>query len=232
MKKKVFLDFDGVLIDSAFEAFRIAASSASIINSPFQNSIDNRYMDFLFLRKRVAPAWNYYYVIRELFETDYKNQTWDYNKTAQEFENFFIEERNKSMKYHYKKWLALHKKYFNFSWLDDVDCVDIITNKPKASVQELLRVNHCSKLASRVFDRTDWPDHTDKTSFIDGVYDEQKFDAAIFVDDHFETIYKANILNGKGVKSYHALWGYSDQCKGVTSLTMDQFKPTILDFIK
>ena len=232
LKKKVFLDFDGVLVDSAFEAFRVAASTISAISSPFDNTRDDMYHEFLVYRKVVAPAWNYYYVIRDLFDEGGFKEPWLHTHEAKSFENRFISERNRIRKYDRQKWLSLHKTYFDLAWLDQFGCIDIVTNKPKDAVKDLLEMNGCPCLASRIYDREDWPDGSRKSSFIEKIYQNESLDSAIFVDDHTDTILEMNRLASLDVSSYQALWGYSDRCENVNSISEDEFKPLLLDYIE
>jgi FMN phosphatase YigB (HAD superfamily) len=231
LNKKIFLDFDGVLVDSAFEAFRVASACGGYIQTPFDASCDDRYSSFLKLRLKVAPAWNYYYVIREIFGTSVQKHKWVFTEEAKDFEMKFLKTRDAARKNRNKEWLSLHRKYFDLTWLNNLDCAEIVTNKPKNAVIDLLNFYGCCSLASRVFDRSDWPDCHRKQSFIEARIQSEKVDSAIFVDDHAATLADLSENQQLVVKSFQASWGYSEINASLNAITVHDFKPLILDFV-
>ena len=91
-ERRLILDFDGVVCDSAFEAFRIMLVAAGNTDSPLDPTFDDIYKDFARLRPRVSPAWNYYYVAEEILRDNVIE--WSYTEPAALFERRFLETRS------------------------------------------------------------------------------------------------------------------------------------------
>ena len=156
---------------------------------------------------------------------------WVFTEEAKDFEMKFLKTRDAARKNRNKEWLSLHRKYFDLTWLNDLDCAEIVTNKPKNAVIDLLNFYGCCSLACRVFDRSDWPDCHRKQSFIEARIQSEKVDSAIFVDDHAATLADLSESQQLVVKSFQASWGYSEINASLNAITVHDFKPLILDFV-
>lgn len=141
---KVYLDFDGVFVDSAFEAFRIMLASAGEIDSPADNDKDFLYKKFYNYRPYVGPAWNYKCVLKTILNnTDFVIPNQLTNEIKQ-FEINFFETRKKFKETNYNKWILLHKCYpfaeiFRNKLSTSKYKFIFLTNKNSDAVRDILR---------------------------------------------------------------------------------------------
>ncbi|MDA9562023.1 HAD family hydrolase [Gammaproteobacteria bacterium] len=219
MSKDLVFDFDGVIFDTAFEAFRIACASTKLIDDPFSLDLDNLYPEFMLFRPYVGPAWNYYYVLENIIKNkNISHLDWNYSSSCNSFEKeFFLTRKHWSVKER-EKWLNLQKPYtevINILQRQNIKPI-ILTNKNKESVVELLENENIA--FEKVISMTQFPQEKTKGD----VLNEELSDSLFFIDDHYPTIADAVIKNKnpKRVIKY-ANWGYgsSDCCRHNISLT-------------
>lgn len=201
-KQTYFFDFDGVICDSSFEAFRILLFTSELIETPTSSKEDRKYNDFLKLRSKVGPAWNYYFVSKELIGME--TVPWVMDESALEYQNTFFTNRSNFMKSNYTKWIELHSIYQNIEViLKKINNVIILTNKPSSPVREILNhfklINHCSEIIS-----LPETNYTTKLDF----FRNQTNISGTFIDDQLETVLDcSNYLNSE-INCLHANWGY------------------------
>lgn len=209
---RIILDFDGVICDSAFEAFRVASCSVGNIPSIFDDRYDFRYLDFLKKRPIVGPAWNYFFVLQELDGSESK--PWEKNSDATAFETKFFETRRAGRDENSAEWLRLHRFYedivHNLRRLDEP--FDILTNKNSDAV---IKLTEQEKLNARtVYSMAEMPNYYRKADFI---YEIAKSEPVKFLDDHVKTVTEVNNMAfsyKNRVDANVANWGYvgTDSC--------------------
>lgn len=226
--QKFIFDFDGVICDSAFEAFRIGATVSKMINHPNNAVMDHVYPQFLRYRSQVGPAWNYYYVFQNLKNNPEGSLAhWKYTKEAISFETEFFNTRKKFKEADFFSWLSLHKPYD-----------DIIRSIKKQRIRPVILTNKNSEPVSQLMDNydlsysailstTDFPKSMRKIDIINEYLPYAKF----FIDDHLETveICQQNKSSDELIIKY-ALWGYGHQTKHQLALDKRGFE-TCLNMI-
>lgn len=193
-EENVYLDFDGVICDSAREAFTVLSRIGKL------KKTEENYKYFYQLRKKVGPAWNYYYVLREL--KGKKKEEWIESIDSKKFQKEFFKTRDEVSKEMGQKYFELSNFYKNYEILNNIESIIILTNKNKIAVQELI-------------DRSKLKNVIDIISMPESGFNE-KFEylkikkKCFFIDDHYGTIEKVT-RNCPNVTSYQAAWGYSEK---------------------
>lgn len=207
MNRNFVFDFDGVIFDTSFEAFRIACTATKLIDNPFSSDLDNLYSEFMMLRPYVGPAWNYYYVIENIIKK--KNSCyldWNYSSACKSFEKDFFKTRKYWSAKEKEKWLNLQKPYFEVIDILERQNIKpvILTNKNKEAVVELLENENIAY--RKVISMTDFSREKTKGD----VLNEELSDYIFFIDDHYPTIVDVVIKNNKPTKRVikYATWGY------------------------
>jgi FMN phosphatase YigB (HAD superfamily) len=214
--QRFFFDFDGVICDSSFEAFRILLYSSNLIDTPLSNAHDEKYEKFLELRSKVGPAWNYYYVSKELLSTD--TISWVLNAPALKYQNLFFKNRSEFIKTNYAQWIKLHTIYENIEIiLKKIDNIIILTNKPSNPVIHILEhfglFNYVSKIISLPETK-----YQSKLDFFQNCGDV----SGIFIDDHLETALTCHKFLHPKILSLHANWGYHKGSISDKSISMKE----------
>lgn len=207
MNRDFVFDFDGVIFDTAFEAFRIACTSNNLIDNPFSSDLDSLYPEFMSMRPYVGPAWNYYFVLENIIKG--KNicySDWKYSSACDSFQKAFFSTRNYWSAKEKEQWLNLQKPYSEIA--DILQRINIepviLTNKNKESVLELLENEDIA--FRKIISMTQFS--TEKTKG-DVLNDEELFDSVFFIDDHYDSVIDAvkKNKNPKRIIKY-ASWGY------------------------
>jgi hypothetical protein len=214
----LFLDFDGVLIDSAFEAFRVMLATKNMIESPLDSSLDDLYDSFKLLRPHVGPAWNYSYVFKSL-KQNIPLQI-PINPTAEDikFEENFFNTRG-SFKFSAPlDWIKLHRSYQfsnELSFLLErgsikLNQIIILTHKDVGSVKALTRHYIPSLSNVVIISMTDFDYSLTKKDIIYTHLDDNLMN--FFIDDNID-ICSDTIRNNKSnmLKVFLADWGYSNE---------------------
>lgn len=212
--KMVFLDFDGVIFDSAIEAYAVAmitSGKAENLNDIDINS--DHAKAFLSQRYQIGPAWNYYYLLNaidqklvEQFSQFLPDQP---GTEAKEFMASFFAVRKNLRKNNWDNWLTLNKLYEGsrgfLDLLENYENSCIVTTKDRETVQALLQTNGVSREV-KIYDASDYEKHGCKSRLIDGLIKENSINKAIFVDDSYKHLEKCNWVSNLEV--VHARWGY------------------------
>lgn len=210
MRKIVFLDFDGVLFDTVEEAYQVAINIKIYKNMKLpSNSLDK----FRKYRCLVGPAWNYYYVMKAIFdETELIDSTvFIESNDAKEFEKDFFESRKDLKLSNYKFWLNLNKQYLFLEKLQKIEksldiLIYIITTKDKQTVQDLLNEFKIDFIKSDfILGKDSFNQYGSKKNVILQVLKEDDY-KAIFVDDLYEHL---KLCEGiENLQLIQADWGY------------------------
>lgn len=220
MKKAIFLDFDGVLFNTAQEAYAVGmlaignAEQISEIN--FNGTHYQRFMNFRYL---VGPAWNYQYIFTLLNEKDdrqfhsrYLEEIIAAKKSAYtDFEKAFFASRADFKHDNYSEWLKLNKPYKFFLLLKQElqkspSDFNIITTKDKGTVMDIFKANGLNFNPSNIYDKDDFEMYKNKAEIAKHIMETEKISKAIFVDDNVEHLKPFKYL--RNVETFHAGWGY------------------------
>ena len=204
---KVILDFDGVICDSAFEAFRLSLLVDNKLDSIWDDSYDYLYPKFSILRKCVRPAWNYYFVCQEIFCSERKK--WEIGPAALEFEINFFNTRRRLIAEDQPRYCALNLIYDEAKCISRIGPFEILTNKNLETVEMLLRHHGICNYV--------------KITSMSKMVGNEKYDLlndisepCIFVDDSYQTIIDADKYSS--TRNLLASWGYNDVESGVEKI--------------
>jgi hypothetical protein len=207
----IYLDFDGVFVDSAFEAFRIMMCTQKHIDSPFDNSADSYYDEFYKLRPYVGPAKNYYNVYNIIVNR--KNiAVNDISSESIEFEKLFFETRKQYKQQNIDNWIGIHTLYdFSYKFCDldirfEKECC-FLTNKNKEPVTTLLQTLLPKLSNIKVISMTEFDVHETKGT----VLKKMPSDGFSFIDDSVEICEDVKLHN-PSANVICAGWGYSTDC--------------------
>lgn len=213
MRKILFLDFDGVLFDTVEEAYQVAINTKIYKNMKLpSNSLDK----FRKYRCLVGPAWNYFYVMKAIFdETELGNGTiFVETNDAKEFEKDFFESRKDLKLSNYKFWLNLNKQYLFLEKLQKIEksldiLIYIITTKDKQTVQDLLNEFKIDFIKSDfILGKDSFNQYGSKKNIILQVLKEDDY-KAIFIDDLYEHLKLCEEI--ENLQLIQADWGYIDE---------------------
>ena len=221
---KLYLDFDGVLIDSSFEAFRVMMSAKNEIDHILSHQKDFLYERFRGIRPLVGPAWNYNYIYKMLND-DEKIIIPQYpDEKDIEFEKKFFQKRLEFRAENIFNWISLHQKYNFTKFLVTIielkkiqtRNITILTNKDAGAVYHILRQMIPSMSRVKIISMTDF-DYGYKKSdyFRDHLKENEK---TLFIDDSENICHAVDNLKIYFLKTYNARWGYIENnlaCKRV-----------------
>ena len=204
---KIILDFDGVICDSAFEAFRLMLSVNGKIENLWDDSLDGLYTKFSNIRPYVRPAWNYYYVCNEVFGEE--PQRWEPSESALAFQADFFNTRRQAMADDPTRYSGLNPFFKEAAFLNKLGPFDILTNKNTETVQMLLSINNITNCV--------------KITSMSDVLHKKKHDILnlvsepfVFIDDNLETVQQAEKLTSGQI--FLASWGYNYSSSGVRAI--------------
>lgn len=207
---KVYLDFDGVFIDSAFEAFRIALSTANQISDPLDNSKDILYKSFLKYRPYVGPAWNYKCVLDTILHSKSFLIPREVNEEINDFERKFFNTRKFFKEINFNSWISLHKTYkFSNMFLEhlkkDTDHEFIFfTNKNSDAVKSILKVLLPPLHTYKIISTTNFDNNMSKGDILLSI----EKDNFILIDDIVRICEDVQNKNPNAIV-LNADWGYS-----------------------
>ncbi len=214
MKKILFLDFDGVLVDTVDEAYKVCINTKRFKDIVLpKNSLEI----FRKYRALIGPAWNYFYVMNSIVNKTHLKTGFIFqkNKEALEFEKDFFETRVSLKNTNYKDWLTFNEQYPFLTELakleKNIDLTTyIITTKDKQTVIDLLRqynINFIDK--NRIYGKDIFNTLGSKKDIISNILSSIDDNySAIFIDDLAEHL--NNCSNIKELKLIQADWGYVD----------------------
>lgn len=211
----IYLDFDGVLFDSAREAYVI---SCLVANKTDYISNEEIYIRFLQARTYVTAAWNYEPVMNVLAERLQgaelainlnKILAADPTEAALIFERKFFQTRALECLKNYNDWLALSPPFRFWGrvlpWIEDyVNEFTVLSTKDEPSIKEMLTY-HRAPQSLRVLGRDAYEGAgRSKASVIDK--DPLRSGRSILLDDSLAHLNA--VRNIPNVTVVWARWGY------------------------
>lgn len=215
MSSKLFLDFDGVIFDTAFEAYLVSLITLELADGlPSAKSLEASdvygYNWFLSHRHKIGPAWNYYY----LFDARKSDQFPIFpampDESAVNFQREFFSVRQKLRESNFNEWLGLNRPYEHTEYFVSLlekypEAVSVVTTKDRETVETLLRL-HGLRQPLNIYASDAFDFHGTKASIIQKVFDQESIGKAVFVDDcksHIDAC-----LGIYGLECVQARWGY------------------------
>jgi len=210
----VFLDFDGVVFDSAKEAYAIAMLTSQKIKNLSELDLESDHAKrFLSQRYLIGPAWNYFYLLAAIDD----NNDSDFNSylpdeaghDAKVFQNSFFATRQVIRNHFWDEWLSLNKLYDRADEIIDIinhnKNIVIVTTKDAETVQALLD-NHGLDRNIEIYDAESYEEFGCKSYFMDDYIRKNSISRAVFIDDSTKHIAKCSWV--KNLRTIHARWGY------------------------
>lgn len=220
MKKKsqnrlIALDFDGVVIDSIEECYKI---SKQVFYGFYQFPFNAEEYKNLFFKYRglVGPAHEYFIIHKLLFESITNGleptvQNFDQLKNSINqlklslFESLFFYTRTYYQKLNFEHWVMLNPlTNFGKSLIKrDNSDIYIVTTKNRFATESLLNFYNIS--VKEVYTNDEVKAFGSKGLLISNLLDTKKINEAYFLDDstnHLDTV------NDKRIKCYFVPWGY------------------------
>ncbi|MFT6985471.1 MAG: CMP-N-acetylneuraminic acid synthetase/phosphoglycolate phosphatase-like HAD superfamily hydrolase [Psychromonas sp.] len=210
----VFFDFDGVMFDSANEAYAVSMITSGKAKNLNDIDLESKHASkFMSQRYLIGPAWNYYYLldaidkgIHEQFNNYLPGQP---SQNAMAFMQKFFDVRAELRTNDWNNWLSFNHKYDGvdemLSILDENENTCIVTTKDKATVDALLKFNGVSRNVE-IYDTKDYEEYGCKSYLIDKIITSKNIKNAIFIDDSRKHLDACKWI--KNIKLVQAKWGY------------------------
>lgn len=212
----IFLDFDGVIIDSVKECFLV--SKELFLELEPKKKIDEEHEKLFFkYRGIVGPAWQFIVLhqainshlskdpedLRILFHNLCQVSNAEENKRT---ENAFFEIRKKYQSVP-MEWFMLNPitEYGKFLQNRELINYHIVTTKNRDAVEQLLK--HYQIEIFSIYDVEDYRRSKNKGVLLSTIMDKHEYQKAVFVDDsvtHLDSVYDPRI------ECYFADWGYGE----------------------
>lgn len=210
----VFLDFDGVIVDSAKEAYAMTMLTAGRIKTLSDLDLNSEHAErFLKQRCHIGPAWNYYYLLKSIEEN--KDLSFpellpnEAGKEGKKFQDQFFATRQVIINHFWDDWLDLNEIYNGSDVFIDLinqnNNIVIVTTKDAPSVKALLEKYGVSREIA-IYDATYYEDFGCKSLFIDDFMKKNYIKSSLFIDDSLFHLDKCNWINN--LKTMQAQWGY------------------------
>ena len=210
----VFLDFDGVLFDSAAEAYAIAMLTSQKAKTLSEVDLESDHAKrFLAKRYLIGPAWNYYFLLAAIdkgIDDDFISFLPDEpGDEGRDFQSAFFATRQVIRNNFWQEWLGFNLLYSGLDKLlqliETQERIVILSTKDKVTIQALLEVAGI-KRDVLIFDSKTYSEFGCKSNFIDAYMKEQGVKRALFIDDSAKYIDKAGWV--ENLTCLQACWGY------------------------
>ena len=216
----IFLDFDGVLFDTAREAFVVASLTDNKIDS-IQSAEFNSHAYQLFSNYRylIDQAWNYSYLMEliysethEKFEERYYNLIKNAsNKDIKRYENSFFSTRSSLKEGCAVEWMQLNKPFPFLNLIKPLiaDCIEsflIVTTKDKETVKSLLLTEGVMFPDCQIYDKEHYSLYQSKAKIIQNIVMDGNVKKSLFIDDNAQHLHKCRKI--KFLEICQAGWGY------------------------
>lgn len=209
-----FLDFDGVLFDTAKEAYLLARYAFYGV-SPFEEINNAEYQKFYQNKYLVTNSWQYYYLMKSLeFEKiEKKFNQFIKNRINDDliFDKKFQTCRKDLMQNHFDFWNSLDKPYpffDEFKKLQNSLNIIIVSTKNQKAIYERLKQLDFNLPLEKIIGKEILEHYKSKGEFLNEYITKNNIQSAIFVDDSQENLYSCK--NIKGLELFLASWGYSN----------------------
>jgi phosphoglycolate phosphatase-like HAD superfamily hydrolase len=213
----IFLDLDGVIIDSIEECY-IVSRETYYGYAKFNFNQDEYKEQFYAYRGLVRPASHYLYLhralesyslnvcddIHESFLGNISNQN---SEEENNFELKFFFERHLYQEYNYTKWIKMNP-LTDFGKLlvnKNNNNINILTTKNREAAESIL--NYYNIHVSGIYTNDEIRDAGSKGNVIENVMEKMRENRGIFIDDavgHLKTVIDER------VECYFADWGYGE----------------------
>ncbi len=218
MSFMICLDFDGVLFDTAKEAYIMA--NKAYFGEDAEHDVLERYSQFLLLRPFVVSAWQYLLVFdlisenldNEVLLEKYKQQS-VFKPTVRDrdFEYKFNNVRSDMIHRSKSKWLDLHEPYTFFRQIKPmlIKCpqyFQIVSTKNKKFILELLLNQGIHWKDSQVWGRDKFEECGQSKAEVLKRYSNTI--PILFIDDSRKHLNEVGLLNN--VETISANWGYTE----------------------
>lgn len=223
MKKLLFLDFDGVLFDTAVEAFHV--SFKVYFGCDYNPSVNRNIFD-LFKQNRylVAPAWHYFYLLQAIelnissgtdIKSQFRSSIVGSDKIQYgEFESSFFKYRKFLRENTFEHWISLHDKYPFFDYVKSLLTSDqpitcyILSTKDEETIKIVLMDNGVDIPAVRILGKSAFDNYGNKANVIKSIMADYDGCEAIFIDDSVEHLEGCKEINQ--LTTIQNDWGYID----------------------
>ena len=200
MSRIVFLDFDGVLFDTVYEAYAVLLLSMGYINDLSEiNFSEDRFIKFRSMRYLVGPASDYLSLLKLVDEKDIGCDNKNINcffeshkrsfslSEKKKFQENFFQARQLLRLERPEDWLELNKAYPFFKQLKELldiysTCFIIITTKDVCTVLEILNL-YGVKSRLQVYGADSFEYYGSKKKVIESCLVESKIHRSVFIDD-------------------------------------------------
>lgn len=210
----IFLDFDGVIVDSAKEAYAIAMLTTGRIKTLSDLDINSEHAErFLSQRCHIGPAWNYYYLLKSIDENKdlffFDLLPNEAGKDAKKFQEQFFATRQVIRNHFWDDWLDLNEIYNGsevfIDLINQYTNIVIVTTKDAPTVKALL-VKYGVSREVTIFDAKSYEDFGCKSLFMDDYIKSNYIKRSLFIDDSISHLDKCNWV--ENLKTVQARWGY------------------------
>jgi CMP-N-acetylneuraminic acid synthetase/phosphoglycolate phosphatase-like HAD superfamily hydrolase len=210
----IFLDFDGVVVDSATEAYAMAMLTTGKIKMLSELDLTSDHaIRFLVQRCHIGPAWNYHYLLKAI--DDDKDESFaallpnEAGKDAKRFQEQFFATRQVIRNHFWDQWLGLNKLYEGAAKLiniinENINVV-IVTTKDEATVQALL-IKYGTTREVQIYDSKTYEEFGCKSFFMDDYIKKNSIKRSLFIDDSKSHLDKCSWV--EGLNTLQAQWGY------------------------
>jgi len=218
----VILDFDGVIFDTAREAYVVAKMAESGCENYREDDIDEReYGIFRKYRYLITKAWNYCCLMEIIdkniedrchFESEYmRSKSLMGVERIEAYERAFFKMRGLLRSKYRKSWLKLHQPFGIVNDLKRIldkhgNNIYVLTTKDKEAVMDLLKMNGIEVDEAKIYGRDCMKGNVTKGSIIKDMMIRQGMEKVLFVDDSSEHVRSCDELSG--VETCIAAWGY------------------------
>jgi phosphoglycolate phosphatase-like HAD superfamily hydrolase len=217
MKEAIFLDFDGVIVDSIRECYIISFNSYYDIDDfkYDKQAYEDLFYKYRYLAGPVYQFMSLHNMLEKVINTDLnESESIElFNKIDSEYslelkkqyEYTFFQNR-KLYKKNMKDWLNLHELTEfgkSIQQLEDSTHHYIITTKDKDSVK--LLCDYFSICINNIFSKDDYNSIGSKGEIISNFLDRSEYESVVFIDDSVKHL---DSVDDSRVKLFFANWAY------------------------
>ncbi len=213
-EKVVFLDFDGVIFDSAKEAYAISMLSTQRVKKIAELDFNGQHAKkFFSQRYLIGPAWNYHYLLSAIDEGKdgyfEKFLPEEPGCDAKDFQSAFFATRQVIRNNYWDEWVKFNTLYEGaqafIDLINEHSNVVIVTTKDAPTVRALLDANGLRRNVD-IYDTQSYQEYGCKSYFMDDYIKKNKINKAIFVDDSSKHLSKCSWV--ENLITIQAKWGY------------------------
>jgi hypothetical protein len=199
MKEAIFLDFDGVIVDSIKECYKVSFKSSYDIE---EFKYDLQYYEKLFYKYRylVGPVYQFM-SLHKMLENAINNNLSE-SESIKLFNKIDLD-YSFELKKEYENTFFKNRSFYKIQQLEDYRNHYIITTKDKDSVK--LLCDYFSISIRNIFSKDDYNCFGSKGKIISDFIDNSKYESVIFIDDSVKHL---DSVDDKRVKLFFANWGY------------------------